>query len=272
MITLRVKNNQRQDNITKMKPQMTYLVDDAMADGVKHGSLLQVIGTGTAKGKAEATFTYAGASDNTYTLENGDTVAVAKGGADGIQFTASPKDQYGRSDDMEDETMLFPSGVRDHRPIGMIKEGIITLSDTEVAATDFKYFFTADETLTTPDSETANVGSGTTDLVFTGKDVTKEYRPGNKLEIDSTEVFVVSSTFDGSDSTVVVNAELDGAASAVTGKCQIGDPIWLADDMTGDLPVTTIKPTEAGKVLQPAGYIETAIHLRIKLGEAEVIA
>lgn len=257
-IKVTVKNSQSDFENTGFLAQGTFYVDDSHTTGLKSGFFCAIKGDGTSKclsygAEDQATLTYAGAREKEYASEtdrNGNTWAgatIPAHKADGMLYKQTARDRYGRSDDLNDEERYFPYGKREDLAIGMLKKGVLEVCDTDTIKT--RYFTTVNKAV-----GTATFSVDTFTLAGHGMKV------GDKVDIAGstyhiTEVPTVD-TFKAGDA---------GTAGDVKLLSQIGDPVYLATDMSGDLPFTTIKPTTAGDINQLIGYIESTMAVRIDL-------
>ena len=249
-----VRNSQSEFLTTGHLFQNTYYVDDSIKNGLEVGTFC-----GVASGKSKCR------------QENGEeqAVLVASGKdikvkASGIIYNASPRDQYGRTDDLTDETRLFPYGDRQDLAYGLLKKGVIEISDTEN-----KYNIRVYRTVDVKLEGTGTVASG----VLTLTNATSELKYGDKILVGDKIGYVSGVT--STTSYKVVGLE-DASSQQVTIKCQMDDPVYLNKAVTiepaekghfktlADLPFTTVPP-QSGELSQLVGYIESPKHVRIDL-------
>lgn len=258
-IKVTVKNSQSDFENTGFLAQGTFYVDDSHTTGLKSGFFCAIKGDGASKclvngSESQATFTYAGAKDKAYAGETdrngnvwaGATVPAHK--ADGILYKQTARDRFGRSDDLNDEERYFPYGKREDMAIGMLKKGVLEVCDTDTVKT--RFFTTANT-----EKGTATLATGVLTLAGHGLKV------GDKVFLNGASTHFVKTV--PSDSTFTVTGT--AVAGAVVALSQIGDPVYLAQDMSGDLPFTTIKPETGDGINQLIGYIESAMAVRIDL-------
>lgn len=261
-IVVTVKDSQAIYRTEDFKFQGTYLVDDALTLGLKKGFFFGIQGAGTGNGVAQCTLTYANATAVTYgagVLATGAiTVPITK--ASGIIYESSAIDQYRRTDAVTDEPNVFPAGNREYVGFGLMKKGVLEISDdTNGQATYFTSVKTAIGTTS------AQTGTTTFTMTLPG-DLRTSVKIGDKLSNNGVIVWVTDVTY-SSPSTVITTAlggYGDTASKVVYKMSQIDDPVYLADTMAGDLPFTTLVPT-TGKLKQIVGYIESPIAVRIDL-------
>lgn len=259
MIIVKVKQSQIAPLITGFKPQATMFVDDAYTKGIKTAFFIAPKSDGTADGVKEATITYAGAAAKTYADLGDANITIPAKAAFGINYEASPVDPMRRRDDFNNETRLYPKGRRQDFKIGFLQDAVVEITDTDNV--EGRYFRTFDYTIGTPTSQ----DNATKTLVFAG-DVTSKVRAGDKVKNGANVTFVVSAVFAAGNTTVVTVDGLGDVATETFVLGQIGDVVYLSDDMSGGLPFTTIKPaTGSGKIEQPVGWIESTIAVRVKI-------
>jgi len=258
---VRFKNSQAEFMITPAKKyQATFYVADEYTKGLKSCTFAAVKDDGTSNGKSETTLTYAGAVAKTYgagVLADGAITLPAKK-ASGIIYDSSTIDQFGREDNFSNEENLFPFGNREDKSMGLVKKGVIEITDT--AGTKINIFNTKKSTLGVPASQTD------TTITYVGNK-TALVKAGDKI-LNTETAYVVSAVFGGVNTVITVNSDatLGVVATETFTVGQIDDPVYLADDMSGDLPFTTIPPVSgSGKLKQIVGYIENAISVRVDL-------
>lgn len=252
---INVKNSQSEFMTTGHLFQNTYYVDDSIKDGLELGTFCGVA-SGISKCKQST------GDVQTVLVGAGKDVKIK---ASGVIYNASPRDQYGRTDDLTDETRLYPYGNRESTAYGLLKKGVISINNTN-SKYDLRIYRTIDIKL----EGTGTVASG----VLTLTKGTSELKYGDKISIDNKIGYVseVTSTI----SYKVVGLEDISSASEVTIKCQIDDPVYLNKAVTitpdkkghfdklSDLPFTTVPP-QSGELSQLVGYIESPMHIRFDL-------
>jgi len=166
----------------------------------------------------------------------------------GIIYKTSRRDQYGRIDDFSNEEYLYTRGPREDVSIGLMKEGVITISHER--ETKYKHFFTVN----TPNVpiEECQVGQIVTD----GTDDFVVSRHTYNADGTVNEVF----GFDKND--LATEIQLSGP---VTAYCMLDKPIYRAFNAAHVLPFTTVRDKNADGKYEQVGYIESAIAVRINL-------
>lgn len=250
---INVKNSQSEFQITRHLFQNTYYVDDSIKDGLELGTFCGVA-SGTSKcrqenGTAQAVMIPAGKD--------------SKVKAAGIVYDSSAKDQYRRADDMSNETRLYPYGDRQDLAFGLLKKGVIEISDLS-SKHNIRVYRTVDQ-----DFGNGTVSSGTLTL----DKGTKELKYGDKISFGDDIGHISEVT---NDTTYKVIGIQDGASKKVIAKCQMDEPVYLNKAVTikpeakgkfeklSDLPFTTVPPQQ-GELSQVVGYIESPKHVRIDL-------
>lgn len=260
-IKLTVIANQIAPAITGWKAYQSFYVDDAYTKGLEFGKLVGVA-TGTSQGTSgldEATVHYAGHVGATYSNLADGNVVVPAIKACGVIYDPSTIDSYRRTDDQTNETRLFPYGQRENRRIAMIPEFVWHLQD-DTNYTNLAYFRKLDETIDVAD--VVSFDDATATIVLSG-DFSGDIKVEEKMEIDGDTYWATSVSYDdvAGETTVVLNDGAGDIALAITLKSVLFDDVYLADDMTGDLPFTLIY--EAGR--QKIGTIESTYAVRAKL-------
>ena len=245
-LTVKVKDSQAEYRLSNYKFQSTFFVDSSVTAGLKAGFFAGLKGDGTSNGVTPVTtLVYAGAD--------------AKIKASGIIYQASAVDAYGRRDNLSEETNLFPFGVRTSEGIGLLKKAVLEVTDNSNSYNT--YFRTTTYTLGTPTSQT------NTTITYTG-DKTSLVRIGDKIKNTATTyVTNVVYTAAPTNTTVITTVTGDTLGTDATETfvlTQIDEPVYLAVNMTGDLPFTTIPPA-SGDLKQIVGVIESGIAVRIDL-------
>jgi len=152
----------------------SYYVDNGVSSGINLGLLVAVKGDGASAAEIGKTLT---------TLQLAD--ASDKKKASGIMATSSPKDQYGRKDDIAIDEIMFPYGDRENRKAGLVKEAVLIYNDVDVA--DYRKFRTVTESLTG-----THTIAGTTALVGVGSAYTTELNEGDFVLVAGEERQVVT--------------------------------------------------------------------------------
>ncbi len=273
MIRVRVKHSQTNVMTSGYKPQATFFVDDAFTKGLKTAMFLSIKSDGTADNNKEATITYAGSKSKAYTDIGETTITLPAKPALGLIYEATPVDMLGRRDNFTSEDRLLPKGRRQDFRIGLMTNGVIEVTDTSSA--EQRYFRTYDYALSSV-APTAVDGTTNKTIIFAA-DLTNAIRAGDKItvKVGATTVVTLVKTAVYAAGTGTTITTVDGGYGVVatgltvTVNGQIGEILYLADDMSGDLPFTTIKPTSG--IVQPVGYIETAISARISVDPRDAV-
>lgn len=243
MYKISVKNSQADFVNTGMLFQGTWYVDNSIIDGLEAATFCSVAG-----GKSKCLSN--GIEDQATLWHAGKDTAKASG----VVYMTSAPDRYRRSDDMSDETRLFPYGKRQDLAMGLLKKCVIEVSN----GTRETVFRTFDKTIS---------ASGITEDGFS---TSEKVKYGDKVEVNGTIHWITEVV--GANVKVTPAIE-NTAGSAVILKSQIDDPIYLNDKVewkgecvnTSELPFTTIRAYNAGEIDQLVGYIESPIAVRIDL-------
>ena len=210
-----------------------YWLDNALTTGVDIGVMVAVKGDGAS----------AADSGVMTTLQLADASDAKK--ASGIIVTSTPKDQYGRKDDITTTEKFFPYGDRENRKQPLVKECAVIYSDT--AVDNYRRYRTVTETPTgtvTTAGTTALVGLATTFLtdVAVGDFIT--------VNTDGEERQVASVT---DDLNLVVTVAWTGSTGgqAYSTLTQIERPLWLGEDGAS----TIVQPVTSAAFKQQVGYV-----------------
>lgn len=255
MIIVRVKANQITPKLTNWRPQSTYFVNDAYDLGLKYGMFV-TLEQGTVEGVAKATLTYAGNASATYTdiASTSKTLPAAK--PLGILYESSPIDAYRRTDDLTNETRLFPKGKRQEKAYGLLPDAVLELSDTDNILGNDMYFRTVDYLITATADSFVN---STKTIVYPGNIST--IRVGETLSNGTNEAIVLTKTYNSgtNKTTFVLSAGLGDSVLPLTAKCQLYKTLYVATDMTGDVPFTFVSNS------YPVGWVESGLAARIQI-------
>lgn len=250
---INVKNSQSEFQTTGHLFQNTYYVDDSIKDGLELGTFCGVA-SGTSKCRQE------NGEAQTVMVAAGKDVKVK---ASGIVYESSSRDQYGRTDDLSDETRLYPYGNREYLAYGLLKRGVVEISDTSNKF-NIRVYRTVDQAF-----GKGSVNEG----VLTLTKGTKELRYGDKITFGD-DIGHISEVTSETEYKVVGIA--NGNDKEVVAKCQMDEPVYLNNAVKikpedkghfkslADLPFTTV-PAVQGELSQVVGYIESPKHIRIDL-------
>ena len=86
-----------------------------------------------------------------------------------------------------------------------------------------------------------------------------EMKEGEKVATSTAVAYTTSVTFDGTNTVVGLTASLGNSTVDLTFKGVLFETIYLADDMSGDLPFTLVPNAE------PVGKVVSAIAVEIDL-------
>ena len=250
---INVKNSQSEFQITAHRFQNTYYVDDSIKDGLELGTFC-----GIASGNSKCR------------QENGTAQAVMvpagkdiKVKAAGIVYDSSSIDQYRRTDDLSNETRLYPYGDRQDMAFGLLKKGVIEISNT-ANKHNIRVYRTVDQAF-----GKGTVASG----VLTLTKGTKELKYGDKITFGDDIGHISEVT---NETTYKVVGIGDASDKEVVAKCQMDEPVYLNKavvikpeakghfEKMEELPFTTVPPVQ-GELSQVVGYIESPKHIRIDL-------
>jgi hypothetical protein len=291
-ILISVKNSQNEFVNTGMLFQGTWYVDDKFEQTLDfRGGLETGIFCGIKSGNSKCRVngntgqpTLYPATASSTTMEvgtgNGDggssTLTLEPLKASGIIYKSSPRDRYGRTDDLADETRLHPYGKREDLAIGLLKKGVIEVSVHDgVKEVEYRIFRSVDEVTT------ETVTSGDVVVPFTpGNHV---YKVGNKVEYNGEINWIAGVDETANELTLAYAPTVDGTLIL---KGQIGDPVYLNtfSDTSVDkgnigsinysfedeskLPFTAIPPQHTGATInQVVGFIESPIAIRVDLSK-----
>lgn len=256
MLVITVKESQAEYRNTGMLFQGTWYVDDSIVDGLEKGTFC-----GIASGKSKC-LNEKGGQEQATLVPAGKDVKVK---ASGIVYESSAPDRYGRKDNMEDETRLYPYGRRQSLAIGLLKEGVLQVSST--LDPKYRHFRTVDEVVGTT---TGAVAGG---VITLNADAKVEVRYGDKIKVGDEVGHVVEVT---SKTSIKAVGLTDSATGEVKVLCQIDDPVYLNKKVTikpedhgkyekiEGLPFTTVPPQD-GELGQYVGYVESPISVRVDL-------
>jgi len=209
-----------------------YWLDNSYTNGVDIASLVAVKGDGASLAD----------SGIMTTLQLSD--ASDKKKASGIIVTSTPKDQYGRRDDITSTEKFFPFGDRENRKQPLVKKCVVIYNDTAIS--DYRKFRTVTE-IPSGVVETA----GTTALVGTGTTFT-DLKVGDFITVntDGEEKQIASIT---DDLNLVVTVAFTGstAGQKFSVLTQIDRPTWVAEDGK----TTIVQPVTSSAWKQQAGYV-----------------
>lgn len=254
MYILNSKNNQINPQITYELYQNTYYVDDSVVDGLSIATFCHVQSGKSSclqdGHKEQATLVYAGKDLNKK--------------ASGFIYETSSRDQYGRTDDIEDEYNLYPYGNRQSKAISLIKKGVIEISDID-NKNNIRVYRTVDEKIA--DSITIEGKNS-----FTLKNNKLQY--GDKLELVGDDKKDIVHVLSVNGDKIIFTPETEIATTkTIVAKCQMDDPVYLnnAPKVTKgkyvsreDFPFTPIR-AKSGELDQLVGYIESPKHIRVDL-------
>ncbi|MGL6131090.1 MAG: hypothetical protein ACRCZ9_05720 [Fusobacteriaceae bacterium] len=240
-IVLRVKNSQIEPKITGLLFQNTYYVDDRMTDGLKLGFFAHLTDQGTSIGVPAATLVHANAKEGRKAV--------------GIVYDASKRSEYTSANNWNGNIRLFPYGMRQDNAVGLLKYGVIEISDTE--ATKHRHF----ESIREENVPVTNLKM--LQKISIDNAGTPEVRFVSNIAADGKTVTTVLA--DGT--TPLTHAETE----KVTRLGQMGDAIYLAgwsesNIVPGSVNAMAIPfPFVTWKTGQVVGYIESPIAVRIDL-------
>lgn len=196
--------------------------------------------------------------------------------ASGIIYKESPRDRYGRTDNLSDETRLHPYGNREDKAIGLLKKGVLEVSDFAIQR--YKHFASTDTVLVNGANGNPITGTVTSNTLTLTAEPQYLLKYGDKVQVGGTVGYVTNVV----STTVVDVTHADISASTVTNLCQIDDPIYLntftdTSDIeitpgrvgrgwndASELPFRTF-PLSGATIDQVVGYIESPIAVRIDL-------
>ncbi len=243
-IVLRVKNSQIEPKITGLLFQNTYYVDDRMADGLKLGFFSHITDMGQSIGVPAPTLVHANASAGRKAM--------------GIVYDASKRSEYTSANNWNSNIRLFPYGMRQDTAIGLLKYGVLEISDTE--NTKHRQFASIKE-------ENVLVS----DLKMLQKIEVLEGATG--MEVPTIR-FVSDIAADGTVSTVLADGTTPktfALTDKVTRLGQMGDTVYLAgweesNTVPGTVSAMAIQfPFVTWKTGQAVGYVEGPTFVRVDL-------
>lgn len=178
--------------------------------------------------------------------------------ASGLIYTTSAIDRYERTDDMSDEYRLFPYGDRQFLAIGLLKQGVVTISTKNKE----NIYRTVDTTL-----ENVKISNSK----ITDKNIVSKLQYGDKIEINSIHYYIEKIN----EKEAQIVPELKDYSGSIVIKCQIDDPVYLNNEVVdnlkngeyhnlNELPFTTVR-AKVGELDQLVGYIESPTAVRIDL-------
>lgn len=256
-IIIRVKTPQLLTHTTGWKGQATFFVNDLYTKGLKMGRFVR-LETGTANGETKPVFTYAGRVDKTYDagFMADNAVTVKAGKAIGFLYDSSVADQYKSKIDLAEDDRVYPYGVRQESPMIVMPQGVLELTDTDNKLNDSEKVFRATDRVISA----ANIIAydGTAKKVTLAGKVTG-IKEGEKVATSTAVAYTTSITFDGTNTVVGLTASLGNSTVDLTFKGVLFETIYLADDMSGDLPFTLVPNAE------PVGKVVSAIAVEIDL-------
>ncbi len=258
MIVVNVKSSQILPKITNWRTQSGFYVDDTYTKGLEKCKFGTII-TGTSGGVAAPVISYAGHVGATYNDIADASVALGPGKAVGIIYETSPIDQYRRLDDFTDETRLFPLGKRTDKQYGLMPSCVLEITDTDETYGDASYFRVLDKAM--PDATAFDDTTAT--ITFAGN--INDVRLEEKVEIDGAMYWIIDIDYDSGTNTTTITLN-EGAGDDVLPvllKGQLFETLYLADDMTGDVPFTMLEKDALGNTRQPVGFVESSIAARI---------
>ncbi len=259
MIVVNVKTSQILPKVTNWRSQKGFYVDDTYAKGLEKCKFGTII-TGLSGGQKAPVISYAGHVGATYTDIGAAPIALGAARTFGLIYETSPIDQYRRTDDLSDETRLFPKGPRTDKQYALMPSGVLEIIDTEEFFGNGNYFREVDYVPT----EAATAFDDATATITYAGNLTTAIKVEDRLEIDGASYYVVDIVYDsvGNETTITLNEGAGDIVLPVTVKGQIYDDLFLADDMTGDVPFTTVPTDSLGNARQKVGYVESGMAMR----------
>ena len=260
MISVTVKSSQILPKISNgWRGQQGFYVDDTYTKGLEKCKFITII-TGVAGNETAPVMSYAGHVGATYDDIAEGSIALGAAKAVGFLYESSSIDQYRRIDDQTDETRLFPKGARTDKKYAPMPEGVLEVIDLDEMYGNGSYFRTVDKLMPTASS----FDDGTATIVFNGN--INDVRVDEKVEIDGSEYWIEDIAFnEGTNkTTITLNEGAGDVVVPVLLKGQLFEPVYLADDMTGEVPFT-MQPTDGTIDRQKLGFVESSVAVRINV-------
>ena len=244
----RVKNSQSETQ-NGILFQSTFHVDDSVKNGIKHGRFVAI----KADGKCAGLY---GAKTVATLVEAGKGKAPV-----GIVYEESRPSQYQGPMEalLEAESKaakaLLPYGNIEDRAIGLLRRGVVEISDTEF--TKYRHFNTVDVVLGVAASIPAIAKNATGDIPVAGA--------ANKIKVGAlVEVAGKKAVVEAIAASKITVKAIDAIAAATNGGAVkalgvIGKPVYLAE-AGSELPFT-LHPGTGFKV----GFVESPIAVRFNL-------